>query len=71
MNHYVIPGCRRKLHTQATRRWLVVCVTDGRPRVEATSDDEERAAYLIRQYRHDFGPHSTFYLLDQTGMGGS
>lgn len=71
MNHYVLPGCRRKLHTGATRRFLIVSVYDGRPRVECSTDDEEAAARLIRTYRTEFGPGATLHLLDQTGLGGS
>jgi hypothetical protein len=71
MNHYVIPGCRRKLHTAATRRWLVVSVMDGRAKVEASTDDENQAASLLARYRREFAPRCTLMLLDQTGLGGS
>ena len=71
MNHYVLPGTRRKLHTNAARRWLIVSVYDGRPKVEASTDDESAAARLIARYRREFGPGGTLHLLDQAGLGGS
>ena len=71
MNTYTLPGCRRKLRTGATRRFLIVSVYEGRPRVECTTDDEDAAARLIRTYRTEFGPAATLHLLDQTGRGGS
>lgn len=71
MNHYSLPGTRRKLHTAATRRWLVVSIYDGRPKVEASTDDESAAAALIARYRREFGPGGQLVLLDQAGLGGS
>jgi hypothetical protein len=65
MLHITLPGCRRKLHTSATRRFLVVSVYDGRPKVEASSDDEGSAARLIAKYRREFGPRTTLHLIDQ------
>jgi len=70
MNTYRIPRARR-LRTNATRRWLIVSVFDGRPKVEASTDDENAAARLIAKYRREFGPGATLHLLDQAGLGGS
>ena len=68
---YTLPGCRRKLHTSATRRFLIVSTYDGRPKVEASTDDEDAAARLIERYRREFAPGSGIVLLDQSGRGGS
>lgn len=67
MNNITIPGVRRKLHTSATRRFLVVSVYDGRPKVETSSDDRVAARRLITRYAAEFGACTTLYLIDQEG----
>ena len=69
MNHYPIPGIRRKLHTNAARRYLVVSVYDGRPKVETSSDDALTAVRHAKRMRTDFGPGSALLVLDQTTGG--
>lgn len=72
MTTYDIDPVRRvKLRTNATRRFLVVSVYDGRAKVEASTDNENAAGRLIATYRRDFGPGARLLLLDQSGRGGS
>ena len=70
MKSYTLPRATRKLRTSATRRYLVVSVYGGRPKVEASTDDENAAAKLIARYRRTFGPQGELFLLDQSGQGG-
>jgi hypothetical protein len=65
VKHIVIPGVRRKLHTNATRRYLVVSTYDGRPKVEASCPDELSAQRLLRRYRNEFGPGAQLLVIDQ------
>lgn len=70
MTTYTVAGCRKRLRTSATRRYLIVCVFDGRPKVEASTDDENAAARLLAEYRRTFGPGATLSIIDQSGQGG-
>jgi hypothetical protein len=65
MKHYVIPGVRRKLHTNAERRYLVVSVYDGRPRVETSCMERRAAESHARDYRKEFGPGAQLLVIDQ------
>lgn len=65
MTHYTLPGVRRKLHTTASRRYLVVSVFDGRPKVEWSTEMHEDAATMCASYRREFGPGATLLVFDQ------
>lgn len=67
MQSYTIPGCRRKLRTSAQRKYLVVSIYDGRPKVEYSTDDQAAAARKLAEYRTYFGPGGRLELIDQTG----
>lgn len=62
---YKIDGVRRVLKTSASRRYLVVSVYDGRPKVEASFAEMTDAERKLKEYRTYFGVGDLF-IFDQT-----